>query len=498
MPYTDPRYAALRERFPDILPETEEDPALTRLVYDLDAYMSVPVPAPMPAPLEQHIGHANLAEAAEPLHTDHPYHNRTPSRRMSVWLGTVAAALVVALLAGTFILQTRGTHNQTNVGHGNGPASGACTPANIKAHLPANSWLNDLAMVSPGEGWAVGWAASNGGGASSWVSSNGAATVPPTPSAQNPETFRALILHFHNCAWTPVATNYPGARLLSIAMVSANDGWAVGSALGKPLALHYANGAWSSVTLPEQSASQSSYVEARMLSSHEGWIVVESLIAMDQQGNTSSGLLHLTNGKWSAVNAPLRLVADVLPVGQDDAWVAGNSSVGPLTPALYHYHAGTWTSTALPSGTFIDRLRMDSPTNIWASAHTIEPLNSEGSQSAAVALHYDGAHWAQVNLGDGGKAQIIQLFGTSAAWAFSLQRTHWGETISHMQYGGGNTWQTVQLPIVDLLDVSPLVRVAPDEYWAIGHYVASAAGNVGTVASVLLHFANGTWHAYGP
>ncbi len=66
-----------------------------------------------------------------------------------------------------------------------------------------------------------------------------------------------------------------------------------------------------------------------------------------------------------------------------------------------------------------------------------------------------------------------------------------------MQYGGGNTWQAVQLPIADLLDVSSLVRVAPDEYWAIGHYVASATGNVANVASVLLYFANGAWHAYG-
>jgi hypothetical protein len=229
-----------------------------------------------------------------------------------------------------------------------------------------------------------------------------------------------------------------------------------------------------------------------MLSADEGWIVVES--NNGQQGSTSSGLLHLANGHWSVVNVPLRQIDDVLPVGQDEAWVVGDTSISPLTPALYHYHAGKWTSTALPSGVFIDRLRMDSPTDIWASAHAIEPLNSEGSQPAAVALHYDGTNWAQMNLGEGGKAQLVQSFGTSATWAFSLQRTDAGETISRMQYGGGNTWQTVKLPVADLLDVSSLVRVAPDEYWAIGHYVVRATGRV---APVLLYFASGTWHAYG-
>ena len=155
---------------------------------------------------------------------------------------------------------------------------------------------------------------------------------------------------------------------------------------------------------------------------------------------------------------------------------------------------GNGQPQTLPSGVFIDRLRMASPVDIWASAHAVVPLNSEGDQSAAVALHFDGTNWAQVNLGTGGKAQLIQSFGASAAWAFSLQRTDAGETISRMQYGGGNTWQAVKLPAADLLDVSSLVRVAPDEYWAIGHYVARATGNV---APMLLYFANGTWHDYG-
>lgn len=279
-------------------------------------------------------------------------------------------------------------------------------------------------------------------------------------------------------------------------MDSANDGWAVGMALGKPLALHYTNGAWTSVTLSGQSAPQGGhYGLVRMRSSDEGWIVVES--AADQQGNTSSKLLHLAHGRWSAVTMPLGNVTDILPVGQDEAWVAGGASGSPLTPVLYHYQAGAWISATLPSGIFIDRLRMSSPTDIWASAYTIVPLNSESNQPAAVALHYDGATWTRVNLGQGGKAQLVQSFGASAAWVFSLQRTNAGETISSMQYGDGNTWQAVQLPIADLLDVSSLVRVAPDEYWAIGHYVASATGNVANVASVLLYFASGAWHTYG-
>jgi hypothetical protein len=274
-------------------------------------------------------------------------------------------------------------------------------------------------------------------------------------------------------------------------MDSAHDGWAVGNTLGKPLALHYTNGAWKSMTLSGQSALRGSYTAVRMLSADEGWIVVAS--DNDQQGRTSSGLLHLANGKWSAVDVPFGYVSDVLPVGQGEAWVAGITTDSSLTPEFYHYHAGEWTSAELPSGVYIDRLRMDSPSDIWASAHTIVPVNSEGSQPAAMALHFDGATWTQVKLGKGGESQLVQIFGASAAWTFNLQRTNAGETISRMQYGGGNTWQAVKSPFADLLDVSSLVRVSTDEYWAIGHYV-SAAGNA---APVLLYFANGAWHDYG-
>lgn len=413
-----------------------------------------------------------------------PAHARKGVQRLRVFLGTAAAVLIVALLAGTLLTRMHATPGQITNGPGSySPPKGVCAPGKISAQLPANTWLNELAMVSPDEGWAV-------GSISSTASSRGGGAISPTPDLQ--QSAGALILRFRNCAWTPVATNYPGARLMSISMDSANDGWAVGNASGKPLALHYTNGAWTSVALSQQSAPQGSYAQVRMRSADEGWIVVES--QSDQMGNTSSGLLHLANGQWSGVNAPIRHVADVLPAGQDDAWVAGVASVSPLTPALYHYHAGQWTPTTLPSGVFIDRMRMDSPTNIWASAHIVVPVNSEGSQPAADVLHYDGATWSKVNLGKGGDAQLVQSFGASAAWAFNLQRSDAGETISRMQYGAGSTWRAVNLPLDDLLDVSSLAQVTPDEYWAIGHYVAHGTGNV---ASALLYFASGSWHAYG-
>ena len=47
--------------------------------------------------------------------------------------------------------------------------------------------------------------------------------------------------------------------------------------------------------------------------------------------------------------------------------MAGTIVGNQQTPTLYHYQAGSWTSASLPTGVNIDRLRMVSPNDIWAS-----------------------------------------------------------------------------------------------------------------------------------
>src|SRR5262249_38224917 len=74
------------------------------------------------------------------------------------WRGVVAATLIVALLAGVFVTLGRGRSGATT---GAQPTATvlpqpACAPGKIQANLPEHTLLNDLAMTSPGTGWAVG------------------------------------------------------------------------------------------------------------------------------------------------------------------------------------------------------------------------------------------------------------------------------------------------------------------------------------------------------
>jgi len=410
-------------------------------------------------------------------------------QRTRVLLGTAAAALIVALLAGMLLTRMHAPLGQTNGNHSNfSPAKGACAPGKITAQVPKDGDISALDMVSPDEGWAIG------------------GVVDQTTLVSG----KSFILQYHNCAWTPVVASIPDAGLSSISMGSVNDGWAVGgTSSGAPFAMHYASGVWKPVTPPGADVFHGlfTYGAVYMLSTDEGWIAVN--LEKDSQGNPSSGLLHFANGKWSQVDTPFAVMSTVLPVAPADAWVVGYATKTAPLPDMYHYQAGTWTRMALPSGIDIFTLRMVSPNNIWASG-VRDARNSSGFE-AAVA-HYDGSQWRQVPVSASGNPEDVEAFDQGASWAFAkydpsvttgnAPPANNPPTITEAQYQRDGTWQHVAWPFNDISLIASLTRVSPDEYWAIGYYYVThqtPTGNGGYTGSgyavgVLLYFANGAWH----
>jgi anti-sigma factor RsiW len=155
-----------------------------------------------------------------------------PIPSIARWGGAVAAALIVALLASVLITlgQSRnGANTLTRPTATIQPQptatvlpQPACAPNQLQANLPARTLLNDLAMTSPGTGWAVGATAD---------------------SVSNTPTYHSLILRLSDCKWSPFGASLPNATLASLAMVSLADGWAAGAQFrahidwGRPAAL---------------------------------------------------------------------------------------------------------------------------------------------------------------------------------------------------------------------------------------------------------------------
>ncbi len=148
-----------------------------------------------------------------------------------------------------------------------------------------------------------------------------------------------VILHYDGSRWSQQSTDLANSRIYGIAMISPDEGWAVGSLSGgtgphpahpeKALVEHYSQGKWqrdTSFAGPPDSNGYSLYGIA-MASASEGWAI------------GSNGLIvHDLNGTWTQVTSPtgqtLRSIAMVSPT---EGWAIGEQGT------ILHYSNGAWS-----------------------------------------------------------------------------------------------------------------------------------------------------------
>ncbi len=149
----------------------------------------------------------------------------------------------------------------------------------------------------------------------------------------------AALLHYDGSQWTREHISLANDRLLGITMVSASEGWAVGydpgGRRGHPtgpaqgLIVHYHQSAWEvQSTFPKPSSNTSFYFSAvAMISSEEGW-------AVGQEGV----IVHYLNGAWQQVNSPTGAnLASVALVSVSEGWAVGERGT------ILHYQGGVWS-----------------------------------------------------------------------------------------------------------------------------------------------------------
>lgn len=354
----------------------------------------------------------------------------------------------------------------------------------ITVDLPERATIFELAMTSPTEGWLV-----------------GGVFAPDFQTLQS-----GLIMRYHDHAWRPVDDPLPTAFLDGIAMVSPHDGWMTGynQSQTHSYLLRSSGDHWLPVAAPVQPTGGKYYGDIRMLSSDEGWIVVNS--ASGWRGQIESLLLHYRHGTWTSVAVPTPVVWDIAPVAPDDLWLVGNASTrGPERhdSTLAHWQRGRWTTQPAPDHALLHTLRMPSATAGYAVGWQPQYGWTGGSRPPAVVLQFDGTAWHPIHTGADPAAQHLVLFDDTDAWAFV--RTPGAPpranlVVSAVQRTAGrmaSPWQAVGWPFTDIIHVGPMVREAPGEYWAAAEYVAPPE-RAEDFHWELLHFADGIWQEYPP
>jgi hypothetical protein len=201
--------------------------------------------------------------------------------------------------------------------------------------------LRGIAALSSNNAWAVGY---RGG------------TKSETPI----ETF---ILHWDGASWRQVASpNISGAanQLFGITAISANDIWAVGSAGGAPLALHWNGSTWNIVPINVGSGLSSQRLTAVSGSAgNDIWAVGEGRGIFTNQ--TFATILHWNGSHWSekvcraasSSNPPegyegggsSAYFTGVAAAASNNVWAVGVLGSGPM---ILHWDGQAWTTITHP------------------------------------------------------------------------------------------------------------------------------------------------------
>lgn len=421
--------------------------------YDEPPRRSTPMPAPLPS------------RAPRPL-----ARRPRPRRALSIF-SAIAAVLVIALAAAALFASHKGP---PNVGNQPTPAPSATSgPQSYIAQT--GDELNGISMLSPTDGWMVG---------------------------DNPTIGSTLILHYVNGLWMQVASpkgrdlNAQYLTLREVAMVSASEGWAVGSYQPGTnqtagLILHDVHGRWVTQSTLNNLALESIF----MRSPTDGWIGGSEGCCGPNAGQAI--LLHYDGTAWNKVSVPGFDVSQVVMTSASEGWAVGSQQVngfdGPLG-SLLHYTGGKWSAVKVAGIDEVLALSLPAANGGWlVGLHFLTSRVSNalyaGIPSQVVLAHYNGKSWTAVTTTEvstyaNATLSSISLASPTEGWAVGTYSTNNGDAAPLYYHLSGGMWKRVDGPGPGTL--SRVFTLSADDAWATG-------GNAS-----ILHYHNGAWELLNP
>lgn len=382
--------------------------------------------------------------------------------------------------------------------HGQASASATISPCNSATQwkLPAgNVQLDDVAMVSTNEGWAIG-------------------NTTPYPFALGTPQPAGVLYHFIGGQWVRLSQTYPATSLVALSMDSPTDGWAVSTPTMSgvnALVLHYSSGQWHSVDVPALNGpsgagdGQIGSISVQMFGPGAGWMFAWSNASRDPSNpaaRTGVIMLRFEHRVWTPIAAPPVTITTQIfalsAVSADEAWIVGTdyANGANLRTVFAHYVDGAWSlwPKTFP-GNSDQSITMLSPTDGWAAY-------SGDSGDQTVMLHYDGTMWAPVPTPSQWASQRVQLssqvFGISpgVTWFGAYRVSPGSYTYAPLleQYANGQ-WEQVAWPF-SMVRLQTIAAVSGSELWGVGnisHQEGCALAGTDVEQGVFLHFQQGQW-----
>lgn len=318
-------------------------------------------------------------------------------------------------------------HRQTLAMHWNGATWSIVPTPNLTGRTI--NWLIGVEAVASNNVWAVGYAGNSNDGAAStnrtlimrWNGATWNIVSSPNPQPNNPDlgpyaranelfdlavvsandiwavghtyTFsngQPLILHWNGTAWSNVPAPDTGdyGRLYSVDAVSANDVWAIGTEYhngNQESIVHHWNGtAWSRVTSPNDGPFVQEWLSLNARAADDIWAVGyhNAVFGVNQRYQTS--IMHYDGTSWSIVPSPdvnqeNNYLWDVVALAKDNAYAVGfwDTGVAYMT-MVQHWDGNAWS---IVPGT-------PNPSDYWNSFYGVAAVSS--NDVWAVGENFDG------------------------------------------------------------------------------------------------------------
>lgn len=270
-------------------------------------------------------------------------------------------------------------------------------------------FFREIRMISPTDGWIV---ASHG-----------------------------VTYHWNGTYWHRLPP-IPGVTdLNSVSVVHANDVWAVGSGLQRPVIVRWNGSSWQHMPTPQPSSW--SYQTISMLSATDGWI-----------GGVSE-VLHWNGTSWikeAETRIPSGYVSTAL--SPTNVWMAN--------PYLHHYNGTSWTyqdtKNILP-----EDIMFLSPQEGWLAGKETTFCYQDHCNYQGASAYWNGTSWIYVGL----PTLITALSGIHT----SPQTGTWAVGVNNSAgvifRWAGSQWQSVPIP-ADVGWLVDIEMVSPTLGWAIG------------------------------
>jgi hypothetical protein len=302
---------------------------------------------------------------------------------------------------------------------------------------------------------------------------------------------QTLIERWNGAAWSVVHSPDPGDGgdfLSAVAAVSAASIWAVGeyysAVQARTLILHWNGTGWRQVTSPSPGNTEDDLFGIQVVSANDIWAV----------GNYTNGppaekslILHWNGKRWAQVpspnSGPTNWLYSVTATSGDSAWAVGSSgSETAFWPFTLHWNGTTWKQAPAPHlpGTSGELLGVDavSADDVWAAG---DVSDSAGEQT--LILHWNGAAWTRTPSPDPGSADadysLAGLAATSAGNAWAAGSAYNGLTYRPLiLHWNGSAWATEASPNPGTgSNLSGVAASSAANAWAVGQFGAAGGGD---------------------